>query len=346
MPDIIDIFLGPEFTSTQLTAWANEEYTTDNYFLTRLAFAPAQGMLGTKRTFDTGDIQYRLVSSVPRGAPPSQVAPDRREYRALEAKHFKRMAYVNADEVLDLKRFDALTPVGVLDLLQDKVAKVREEFNQTHEHLLFGLVDGLVLDGDGQTELYDHYDWLGVPRPAPLPVDLAGMTKDTNKMAAFATALKRHQAEGMGGAIPGGAQSIILCGDGLYDAVYGSPERRAAVQLGATGNGRAVDIMVETVPEGAFTYAGITWVNYKSPPGSPLQIPANEGRAFLNNVNGLFETWYAPADTVEQVSNIGLPLYVLRDPKEQTMRRLTTEVQTSPLLVCTRPQHLRRISRT
>ncbi len=346
MPDIIDIFLGPEFTSVQLTLWANEEYRTENYFLSRLGFAPARGMLGTKRSFDVGDIKYRLVSSVPRGAPPSQVAPDRAEYRALDAKHFKRMAYVNADEVLDLKRFDALTPVGVLDLLQDKVAKVQEEFNQTHEHLLFGLVDGEVLDGDGQTPLYNYYDWLGVTRPPPLPIDLAGMTEDTNKMATFATALKRHQAEGMGGAIPGGAQTIILCGDDLYDAVYGSAERRHAVATGAVGNPRAVDIMAETVPEGAFVHAGITWVNYQSPPGSPLQLEPREGRAFLNGVAGLFETWYAPADTIEQVSNIGLPLYVLRDPQEQTLRRLTTEVQTSPLPVCTKPQHLRRITRT
>ena len=344
MPDVLDMLMGPDFSSVQLTRWVNQDFTTNNYFLTRLGFAPGEGLLGTKRTFSTGDIKYRLVSSVPRGAPPSQVAPDRGETRVLEAKHFKRMAHVNADELLDLKRFDSLTPVGVLELLNAKVAKVKEEFNQTHEHLLFGLVDGLVLDGDGQTVLYDYYDWLGVARPAAMAVNFSGMTADTTKMVDFATKLKRAQAEGMGGALPGGAQTIILCGDDLYDATYGSPERRAALRLGVTGNPRAVDLMVETVPEGAFSYAGAVWVNYKSPPGSPLKIGPREGRAFLNNVADLFQTHYAPADTIENVSNIGLPLYVLREPTEQTLRRLTTEVQTSPLPVCTRPQHLRRIS--
>lgn len=346
MPDVLDMLMGPEFSSVQLTRWVNQDFSTSNYFLTRLDFAPGVGLLGTKRTFATGDIKFRLVSSVPRGAPPSQVAPDVGQARVLEAKHFKRMATVNADELLDLKRFDSLNPVGALELLSAKVSKVSEELDQTHEHLLFGLVDGLVLDSDGQTILYDYYNWLGIARPPPLTVDFAGMTATTNKMATFSTTLKRAQAEGMGGALPGGSQTIILAGDDMYDAAYGSAERRAAVQIGATGNPRAVDLMVETVPEGAFAYAGATWVNYKSPPGSPLSIPPREGRAFLNGVNDLFGTYYAPADTLEHISNIGLARYVLREPGEQTMRRLTTEVQTSPLPVCTRPQHLRRINMT
>ena len=63
-------------------------------------------------------------------------------------------------------------------------------------------------------------------------------------------------------------------------------------------------------------------------------------------VEGLFEIYYAPADTFETVNTVGLPLYARMIPDRDRDEWVRLEIESNPLPICTRPQVLRSARRT
>jgi hypothetical protein len=78
------------------------------------------------------------------------------------------------------------------------------------------------------------------------------------------------------------------------------------------------------------------------------EIAAAEGRQLFypEGVEGLFEIYYAPADTFETVNTVGLPLYARMIPDRDRDEWVWLEIESNPLPICTRPQVLRSARRT
>ena len=67
---------------------------------------------------------------------------------------------------------------------------------------------------------------------------------------------------------------------------------------------------------------------------------------YPEGVEGLFEIYYAPADTFETVNTLGLPLYARSIPDRDRDEWVRLEIESNPLPICTRPQVLRSARRT
>jgi hypothetical protein len=67
---------------------------------------------------------------------------------------------------------------------------------------------------------------------------------------------------------------------------------------------------------------------------------------YPEGVEGLFEIYYAPADTFETVNTLGLPLYARAIPDRERDEWVRLEIESNPLPICTRPQVLRSARRT
>ena len=67
---------------------------------------------------------------------------------------------------------------------------------------------------------------------------------------------------------------------------------------------------------------------------------------YPEGVEGLFEIYYAPADTFETVNTLGLPLYARMIPDRDRDEWVRLEIESNPLPICTRPQVLRSAKRT
>jgi hypothetical protein len=137
----------------------------------------------------------------------------------------------------------------------------------------------------------------------------------------------------------------MLCGDNFFDAIMTSQEWITARKTGAFGNADAADVLGMNLAYSSFVYSNIMWINYRgTDDASTVAVPTNEARAFMAGVPGLFQNFFAPADTFETISEVGLPFFLLQRPEAQTSSRRVFELQSNPLPACLRPLHLRRIN--
>jgi hypothetical protein len=345
-----DVFSGDAFSSVTLTTLVNERYPYVPTFLRDLGLAPAQGMLTLDAAFEEATGSIRMLSAIPRGAPPSQAGHPKGTVRKLPSYHFSREVEINADELLGIRARGSMNPQTLQNLIIERVdgpVGLKTEWAMTLEHMLLGMIDGIVYDADNTTVLYDFFNFFGVSRPAALNLSFSTGGADTNAIGVGVMQMKRSMVQALNGMPTNGAQLVILAGDNYFDSLVGSKEYSTSKRNGAMGNQDAADRIVETTPYSAVVYGGALWVNYRgSDDGSMVAVPTNEARAFLRGVPGLFQTLYAPADTFETVSAIGLPLYLLNNPERQTSKRAVFELQSNPLVACLRPLSLRRLTKS
>lgn len=346
---MMDIFGGDAFSSVTLTTEVNRNFPYIPTFLRDLGIAPAQGMVTLDAAFESETGGIRLMSAIPRGAPPSQHGRTASSMRPLRAYHFSREVEVNADELLALRARGTLTPESAQGLMlqrTDGPAGLKVEWALTLEHMLLGAIDGVVYDADNTTILYDFYAWTGTTRPTAVNLPISTMTADTAIFDGFGTTVRRQITKALNGMAVGTGTLMSLCGDNFFDGLVTSKEIRAARKNGAMGNQDAALRIADNSPYSAFTYAGVVWVNYRGTDDSIVSVPTDEARLFMAGVPGLFQTLYAPADTFETVSAVGLPLYLLFNASRQTEKRMVAELQSNPLIACLRPQSLLRLTKS
>ena len=75
-------------------------------------------------------------------------------------------------------------------------------------------------------------------------------------------------------------------------------------------------------------------------------VPTDKAFFFPEGIEGLFEIYYAPADTFETVNTLGQQLYARTIPDRDRDEWVRLEIESNPLPICTRPQVLRQARRT
>ena len=346
MPDtILNVFSAtdPAFSNITLTNLVNQNFPYVPGYLTDLNLTGApQGMTTLSLAFEEASAGIRMISATPRGAPPSEIAHVKGGLRSLTAYHFAREITVNADELLGVRARGSMNPQTLQNLLSERTdgpVGVKMQLALTREHWLLGLVQGKVYDADGASVLWDYFDWTGTAQPAPANIAISGQSATTSNFVQFGLGLKRRMVLALNGfPVPASARVIVLCDDGLFDAIATSAEVREARKAGAFGSADAASAISLANPFASIDYAGITWVNYRGTVDALVTVPANQGVAFMVGVPGLFQEWYAPADTFDDVTAVGLPYYLLNGPNNKNnAKRAVFELQSNPLLANLRP---------
>ena len=347
MDIITDIFSQDAFRNISLTAMVNEVVPYAPGFLSQLGLFTGDGMVTTDVALEELGGALRLISATPRGAPPSEQTHQKGAIRKLPSQHLAREATLNADELLALRAYGSLNAQTALNLLNRRIegpVGLKVELAFTKEHMYLGAIDGTVYDGDNATVLYDYFGFYGITRPASMAIPLSTTTDKTGLIRVFAQQLRRAMVQALNGMALGEAKPVAICGDQFFDTLTGSQELVAAVRTGAFGNSDAADVLGLDLAYANVQYAGISWVNYRGDAAGAVSVPTAEARAFMTGVPGLFQEFWAPADTFETVSAIGLPFYLLQRIEKQTSSRRVFELQANPALICLRPLHMRRIT--
>ncbi|MCK8786738.1 major capsid protein [Roseomonas sp. NAR14] len=317
--------------------------------LSSRGIAPAEGITTLDAAFEEATGSIRLLSSSPRGSTPSQLVRPQGAIRKLPSYHFSREFEVTADELLAALRPGTGQPETLESLINDRLEGpwgILTEWALTLEHLLLGAIDGVVYDADNATILYDFFGWTGTTRPAPVTIPFSTSTSDTAVIVQRALGLKRQVVRALNGLPTSKAMITVLCGDNFFDDFWTCREVVHARKFDALGSQDIAKAISESTPYSAFSYAGILWVNYRgTDDNATVAVPTDEARLFVEGVPGLFQTYYAPADSMEAVQAPGEQLYVLRRPERQTSKQVVLEVQSNPLIACIRPQSLRRLVR-
>ena len=221
----------------------------------------------------------------------------------------------------------------VQNLVTQRLLKMRQRLEATLRYHRFGAVTGKIYDADGSRVLLDLHQRFGITAQS---VAMALGTETTDLQQKIRDAKRKSEdVIGDSGVITGW---LGICGRGFYDAFVGHATVKQAYDRWNDGQFLRDDLRK------GFTFGEVTWKEFYGKVGSISFIGENDAYLIPVGVSELFITRYAPADYMETVNTIGLPLYA----KQELMRMnkgVALEAQSNPLNLCTKPRAVIKLTK-
>lgn len=296
-----------------------------------------KGIRTTSVMVEEKDGQLSLIPTSPRGSPGDSLGAVKRIGRSLTVPHLLRRAAVMADEVQGIRAFGSETELeAVQDLVNQRLVELRAMHEVTLEYHRVGAVKGLILDADGTSTIFNLFTEFGVTQQT----HNFAFTVATTDVRGQCIAVARKIEDALGAAVYSGLRAF--CSPEWFDALL---NHATVIDSFKYQEGQ---VLREDLRRG-FTFGGITFEEYRGTVGGVAFIPANEAYAFPEGVvtekGPLFTTSFAPADYVETVNTLGLPIYA----KQQEMdfqKGIDIESQSNPLALCLRPRSVIKLTKS
>lgn len=281
---------------------------------------------------DETEGQLQIMTTLPRGADPQKALKDpKAKSRAIKVPHLSFEDTIQASSLLG-KRAPGKNQ------LETVAQKVNDRFqwmlNQvvapTLEVHRLNALRGVLLDADGTTVIHDYFDFFGVTQ----------QTK--NFQFSLATLNVREQCHQAARLIEDYLDGVpysgirALCGRTFFDNLIKHPSVRDTYL-----NWQAATELRDDIRKVGFPFGGIIWEEYRGMRNLPNGlgvVPDAEAIIFPEGVAGMYRTYYAPADFLETVNELGQPLYAKVAPDWKYNRWVDTLIESNPLHINVRPR--------
>lgn len=298
MPGLtLDPFKDGGFHSAELTDSINELPHKPGRLGSMGIFAPRP--VTSKRVWIEKKAQtLKLLTSTERGGPASLHNQSARNTFGVNVPHYKEKDSILADDLIGVRAMGQQTETERLQtIIQDHQQEIVNNFEVMMEYLRIGAVHGLVLDGDGTTELLNLFEHFGV---AEQTVDFI-FSVATTDIRGQLSAVKRLVENEFG------AESFDhvhgIAGDAWWDAYQAHADVRESFDRWQNGQQRQLDARFT-----GFDFAGVIIENYRGSIGGTAFVDTDQCRFFAVGTNSFVEIM-APADWNEMVGTRGRRLY-------------------------------------
>lgn len=277
-----------------------------------------------------------MIPTSETGAPPEELEEEAKNMRPFRTHRLAKGSTIYAEQLQGVLNLPFPEQVKEAQReIADRLSRLTDDMELTHEHMRLGAVLGKVMDADGTTVLYDWFQEWGITQAAEIAFDLQN---PATKLRTKIRTLKRAMQKASKGAWTSRSRIVALCGDAFFDDLV---ESKSFTET-KTNNNRSREL--EDI-EGfsAEFYESVLWINFRgTDDGSALAIPTDEVRFFPVGVKGAFQVGWAPAEFFPYVNQKGRDRYtmILKDLLRDAWRRV--ELYSYPLFICTRPEMLMR----
>ena len=329
---MLDVFKSDAFSLFQLTASINKlPYVPGR--IGELGLFKEEGVSSLSVMIEEQQGVLYLIPTAARGTMPNMAGSQQRKARVFKIPHLPFNTAVMADEVQGVRAFGSEDSAEtVTQKVNDKLEKMRQSHEFTHEWHRVGALKGLILDADGSSTIYDLFDEFDLTQDE-INFDFSD---DDLDVKAKCIELKRTVEDALGGTTHTGVH--VFCGDDFFDALVGHPKVENAFERFSAGAFYHED------QRPGFEYPkGVTWENYRGKVGATKFFDDEEGYAHPVGVPDLFSHYMGPANFIEAVNTIGQKIYA----KQEEMRfgvGIELHTQSNPLLICNRPQCLVKLT--
>lgn len=338
----MDIFNSSAFSMTSLTG-AVEKIGYKPQLLGQLGiFEPMP--VRTRSVFvDRRENKLVLIPSSPIGAPPKELVVDPRNAVPLKTVRLAEGFTLYAEEIQGIRAFGSETEFAQVQAeYLRRMAKVRDDMDLTHEYHRLGALQGLLLDADGTTVIYNYFTEFGVSAPAAIDFDLDNASPAAGAVRLKCASVIRSMARSAGGAFTPSTTVHALAGDAFYDGLISHPEVEKTYLNWAAAADLRQDRSWQT-----FVYGGIAWHNYRgTDDNSTVAIPTDEAKFFPVGARDVFKKAQAPAEFGPYINTLGLDTYAINIPDRDRQAWTRGELYSYPLYFCQRPDVLRKATRT
>jgi hypothetical protein len=277
-----------------------------------------------------------LLPTVPLGGPATVANRDTRSMRSFTVPWIPHDDVITPQDIQGVRGFgltDAADPLAVV--MERKLTRMRVKHAQTREYMEVNALRGIVKDGAGVT-LYNYFTEFGI---AQLSVDFVLGTAGTNVQAKVRDVLRKTETE-LKGEIMTGAVAVVS--PEFFDKLIGHAKVEDAYKFYAsTSEPLRNDVRRR------FPFAGLVFEEYNatvtlSTGNTETLVPAGEGIAFPLGTLDTFVTYGAPANLIETVNTVGLPIYA-RQLARQDGSAIEVKTEASILPINKRPRLAVRI---
>jgi len=334
----MDIFNSSAFSMTSLTGAVNKVGYKPQLLGSLNIFEPMP--VRTRTVFvDRREGKLTLIPSSPVGAPPKELVVDPRNAVPLKTTRLAEGFTLYAEEIQGIRAFGSETEFAQVQAeYLKRMASVRDDMDLTHEFHRLGALQGLLLDADGTTVIYNYFTEFGVTEAPAINFDLGNANPATGAIRLKTAEVIRSMSRSAGGAFTPGTVIHALVGDAFYDALITHPEVEKTYQNWAA----AADLRQDRTWQ-AFTYGGITWHNYRgTDDNSTVAIDPDEAKFFPVGAKDVFKKAMAPAEFGPYVNTLGQDTYAMNIPDRDRQAWTRGELYSYPLYFCQRPDVLRK----
>ncbi len=334
----MDIFEGDAFTIIELTR-ALENIPFKPALLSGSNLFSPRGVRSRTVVIESRDGTLSLIPFSERGSAYEQQIPERRDMRAFVCRQFKKQDVLWASEIQSVRDFGSESATQQVQTeVAHRLRRLRQDAETTFEFHLLNGIQGKVLDPRDNATVIDYFTEFGIGAAAEIDFDLDNATPASGALRKRCQALIEDVESSMGGLAAGAVQVRAECGSVFFSDLVAHKEVRETYLNTAA----AADLRGRVADEVSF--GGITFRRYRG--GAGFRIPTDKAYFYPEGIDGLFEIYYAPADTFETVNTLGLPLYARTIPDRDRDEWVRLEIESNPLPICTRPQVLRSARRT
>lgn len=345
---VFDIFNSDPFSLVSLTDSINKMPFIPGR-LGQLGLFQEQGVPNLTVMIEEKDGVLYLVENKKRGAPSQQNQTEKRRGRALILTHLPVGDRVEADEIQGVREFGSQDQGKAIEnTVNGRLLTMSSSLDATLEYHRSGAVQGVIYDSDGSTVIYNLFTEFGINQEAEVDFDLDNANPAGGILRKKCAAIVRTTGDNLGATPFTGIH--CLCGDGFFDDLIAHSEVRESYK-----NTSMAEVLRQgyVYPNsdgqkiyGAFEFGGIVFENYRGKVGNISYVNTDKAHFFPVGAQGLFKTYFGPANYMETVNTIGLPKYAKIAPDMQFQKFVDIEAQSNPLSICTRPKVLMKAKRT
>lgn len=273
-----------------------------------------------------------LLKSQQVGAPPPRKKHGKATMRSFIVPHIPYEDVIRAEDIQGGRQPGTVDAKTLEVVMMRALMEMRAAHAITEEFLMLGALKGIILDADGST-LEDLYTAFGITAKV---VDLA-LDVDSTDVAAKCREIVRHIEDHLMGDVMGGVH--CLCGETFFDKFIGHPKVEKFFENHAKFLENAG---IGADPRKGFSFGGITFEEYRAQATDPATgnarkfLAVGEARFFPVGTQNTFKIHYAPANYLETVNTMGLPLYA-KQTMEPKGRWVDVNTESNPLPMCRRP---------
>jgi len=306
--------------------------------INKLPFKPSRigsmGLFGTRGVttltvlIEENADKLALLSTKHRGGPSNVGQGEKRTVRSFAIPHIPLEDAILAEQVQNIRAFGTENQLqSVSQVVNDRLEVMRQSHEVTLEYHRIGALQGKIYDADGVTLLFNLFTEFGVSEQE-VDFDLGDSTTDCRLKC---LAVKRAVETALGAAPYDHIHAFV--GKTWFDAFIGHTSVKEAYDRFQEGQ------FLRNDPRKGFEFAGIVFEEYPGTVSGVDFFPAAQARFFPVGVPNMYLTYFAPADFMETVNTVGLPIYAKKEMMSLD-RGVTLHTQQNPLCVCTRPKAL------
>ena len=335
----LDVFRSDMFSTVALTT-AVEKVPFKPGMLGEMGIFEPDPIRNTTLAIESRQGKLTLIPFSERGEEGTQRTTEKRKGFYFDIPRLMHDDTITSAELQNIRAFGTETE---LMQIEAEVARrvsgptgLTSSMEYTWEYQRLAAIQGLCLDFDGSTK-FNFFNEFGITQATEVPFNLSAGT--ANSLRPLINGIVRSMARASQGAFTTSTKVVAVCGDTFYDAFVNHPDVirtfinwSAATDLRDGSQGAAF---------GAFTFAGVTWINYRgSDDTSTIAIGTNSAKFFPVGAPGVFKVAYAPGESFEWVNTPGKPLYLMPIFDRDRNAWWKVEAYSYPLHICVRPEVL------